>query len=125
MKSQAELAHGQGRFFFKHTDGNMWRLLDLMIEAGVDGWHGIQPNIGMELPKLQARFGGQICFFGGVEVDTLIRGTEEEVETEVRIAVESAPEDGGLVLASGNTLMVGVQYRNYLAMLRAARAYWS
>ena len=125
LKSQAELAHSQGRFFLKHTDGNMWRLLDPMIEAGVDGWHGIQPKIGMELPKLQARFGGRICFFGGVEVDTLIRGSKEDVEKEVRTAVESAPKDGGLVLASGNTLMVGVQYRNYQAMLHAAKSYWS
>jgi uroporphyrinogen decarboxylase len=123
LQSQAELAHGKGAFFLKHTDGNMWRLLDPMIEAGVDGWHGIQPGIGMNLPRLQDRFGGRICFFGGVDVDTLIRGSEEDVEREVRVAVESAPKNGGLVLASGNTLMVGVKYTNYLAMLRAAASF--
>ena len=95
----------------------------MMIEAGIDGWHGIQPSIGMALPALQERYGGQLCFFGGVDVATLVAGTEQEIEEEVRIAVESTPVEGGLVLTSGNTLMVGTRYENYVAMLRAARSY--
>ena len=38
--------------------------------------------------------------------------SEEQVTDEVRVAVESAPKEGGLVLACGNTIMVGVKYIN-------------
>lgn len=125
LRAAAEAAHARGKYFIKHTDGNTWPVLDMMIEAGIDGWHGLQPLIGMALPELQARYGGQLCFFGGVDVHTLVAGSEQDVEQEVRLAIESAPPDGGLVLTAGNTLMVGVKYNNYLAMLRAARAYRS
>ena len=54
---------------------------------------------------------------------TLVAGAEDEVAAEVRLACESAPETGGLVLTCGNSVMVGVRYPNYLAQLRAARLY--
>ncbi len=58
-----------------------------------------------------------------MDVDTLIAGTVQDVEEQVRVACESAPPDGGLVLTCGNTVMVGVQYSHYLAMLQTARLY--
>ena len=123
LKAEAAAAHAKGKYFIKHTDGNMWSLLDMLVEAGIDAWHGIQPSIGMTMPELQERYGGRICFWGGVDVDTLIAGTVQDVEEQVRIACESAPADGGLVLTCGNTVMVGVQYSHYLAMLQTARLY--
>jgi hypothetical protein len=123
LKAECDAAHARGKYFIKHTDGKMWPLLDMLVEAGVDAWHGIQPRIGMALPELQEQYGGRLCFWGGVDVDTLIAGTEQEVTDQVRVACESAPQEGGLVLTCGNTVMVGVQYGLYLAMLRAARTY--
>ncbi len=123
LKAECDAAHAKGKYFVKHTDGKTWPLLDMFVEAGIDGWHGIQPRIGMALPDLQERYGGRLCFWGGVDVDTLIAGTEEQVADQVRVACESAPPEGGLVLACGNTVMVGVKYGHYLAMLRAAARY--
>ena len=123
LKAWADMAHARGKYFFKHTDGNTWKILDLMIAAGVDAWHGIQPSIGMALPELQAQYGGRLCFWGGVDLDTLIAGTEDQVENEVRLAIESSPTEGGLILGAGNAVMVGVGLTNYLEMMRAVRVY--
>jgi hypothetical protein len=123
LKAECDAAHAKGKYLIKHTDGKVWPILDMMIEAGIDGWQGIQPRIGMTLPALQERYGGRVCFWGGVDVDTLIAGSEEEVAEEVRVACESAPQAGGLVLTCGNSVMVGVKYQNYLAQLRAAKLY--
>jgi len=123
LKAECDAVHAKGKYLIKHTDGNLWSVLDMMIEAGIDGWQGIQPKIGMTLPALQERYGGKLCFWGGVDMDTLVAGTEEEVANEVRVAFDSAPREGGLVLTVGNSVMVGVQHRNYMAMMRAARAY--
>jgi hypothetical protein len=41
----------------------------------------------------------------------------------VRVACQSAPKEGGLVLTCGNSVMVGVKYANYLAQFRAAKLY--
>ena len=79
LKAECDAVHRRGKYFIKHTDGNLWSLLDMMIEAGIDAWQGIQPAIGMRLPELQARYGGRLCFWGGVDVDTLVAGTEDQV----------------------------------------------
>jgi uroporphyrinogen decarboxylase len=123
LKAECDAVHARGKYMIKHTDGKMWPLLDMLIEAGVDGWQGIQPGLGLTLPALQERYGGKLCFWGGVDMSTLVAGTEEDVAAEVRAACESAPRAGGLVLTCGNSVMVGVQYANYLAQLRAARLY--
>lgn len=123
LKAECDAAHARGKYFIKHTDGQLWSVLDLMIEAGIDGWQGIQPEIGMTLPALQERYGGQLCFWGGVSMPALINGTQEQVTEEVRIACESAPATGGLVITCANSVMVGVKYQNYLAQLRAAGLY--
>ena len=64
LKAECDAAHAKGKYFIKHTDGNIWPILDMMIEAGIDGWQGIQPRIGMTLPALQERYGGQPVLLG-------------------------------------------------------------
>ena len=123
LKAECDAVHARGGYMIKHTDGKLWPILDGMIEAGIDGWQGIQPEIGMRLPDLQARYGGKLCFWGGVSMGALVSGTEADVAAEVKLACDSAPAAGGLVITCGNSVMVGVRYANYLAQLRAARLY--
>jgi len=123
LTALCEAAHTKGKYLIKHTDGNTWPIFDMMLEAGIDGWHGIQATAGMDLARLKAAYGDRVCFWGGVDVDWLVDGTSEKVRKVTRYAIESAGHGGGLVVTSGNTLMVGVRYENYLAMLDAVRGY--
>ncbi len=121
LEHSCKAAHGKGKFFVKHTDGNMWLILDDFVAAGLDGWQGIQPRIGMDLKLLKEKYAGKLCFFGGVNCDTLVAGTPAAVKEEVLHAVRHAAPGGGLILTSGNTLLVGTKYENYMAMRSAAR----
>jgi len=118
---QVATAHERGGLFIKHTDGNVWEILDALIETGIDGWHGIQPNIGMDLALLKQRYGDRLCFFGGVNCETLIEGTPDQAADEVRYAIEHAAPGGGLVIATGNVVQPGSQLENYLAARQATR----
>jgi uroporphyrinogen decarboxylase len=120
---QAEAIHARGGYFIKHTDGNVWSVLDGLVEAGIDGWHGIQPSIGMDLRALKERYGDVLCFFGGVNCETLISGTPEDARNEVRYAIRHAAPGGGLVVTSGNVLQPGTKLENYLAARQATRDY--
>lgn len=115
--------HDEGLLFVKHSDGDNWAILDDFVAAGIDGWHGIQPRIGMDLKRLKEKYGDSLCFIGGVNCETLTSGSEGEIEEEVRTAIRDAGAGGGLAMCSGNSLMPGTRYENYLAMLRANRAY--
>jgi len=116
IRRQCEATHAQGGIFIKHTDGNTWEILEDLIEAGVDAWHGIQPGIGMDLGLLKRRCGHRLCFFGGVDCDTLIRADVEAVRKEVRDALQQAAPGGGLVLTTSNVLQPGVTLDAYMAM---------
>lgn len=123
LAATARAAHEEGLFFVKHSDGDHWAILDDYVEAGVDGWQGIQPRIGMDLRVLKERYGDRLTFFGGVNCETLTMGTPEEVVEEVKYAIKYAAPGGGLVMCSGNTLMPGTRYENYEAMVAANKKY--
>jgi len=116
-------AHNHGIYFIKHSDGNHWSILDDFVAVGVDGWQGIQPRIGMDLRLLKEKYAGKLALIGGVNCDTLTIGTTEEVEQEVRYAIRHAAPGGGYVMCSGNTLMHGTKFENYMGMLAATRKY--
>jgi len=77
----------------------------------------------MDLRLLKEKYAGRLCFFGGVNCETLTLGTPAEVDEEVRYAVQHAAPGGGLVLGSGNSLMLGTRYDCYEALLRARDRY--
>lgn len=120
---QSDAIHARGAYFIKHTDGNVWGILDQLVEAKIDGWHGIQPSIGMDLRLLEERYGKSLCFFGAVNCETLVEGAPDDVRAEVRHAIRYAAPGGGLVVASGNVLQPGVRLENYLAGRQATRDY--
>lgn len=120
---QAGAIHARGGYFIKHTDGNVWDILDGLAEARIDGWHGIQPSVGMDLRRLKERYGNGPCFFGGVNCETLVAGTPEQARAEVRYAIQHAAPGGGLVVTCGNVLQPGAQLENYMAARQATRDY--
>jgi uroporphyrinogen decarboxylase len=123
IRRQVAAAHARGGYFIKHTDGNTWAILDALVEAGIDGWHGIQPRIGMDLRRLKQRYGDRLCFFGGINCETLIEGTPAQARAEVQYAIEHAAPGGGLVIATGNVLQPGTCLETYLAARQATRDY--
>ena len=101
----------------------MWDLLDSFVEMGIDGWHGIQPSIGMDIRLLKEKYAGKLCLFGGLNVETLIAGMPEESYQEAVYAIQHGAPGGGLVLAGGNILEPGTKPENYAAVARAMVEY--
>lgn len=125
LARQCEVCHQRGGYFIKHTDGDAWEILDTFVELGIDGWHGIQPDIGMDMKRLKEKCGGCLCLFGGVNCSTLIEGTAEQTREEVRYAIGNAAPGGGLVVATSNVVQPGTRLENYLAMRQAVRDFGS
>ena len=56
--------------------------MPMMIKAGIDGWHGIQPSIGIDLAKLKEIHGDDLSLWGGLDYATLVAGTPDDVQKE-------------------------------------------
>ena len=64
----------------------------------------------------------RVAILGGVDMDLLGRGTEEQVRTRTREILEVCGARGtGYALGTGNTAANYIPRRNYLAMLDEGR----
>lgn len=120
----ATYAHNRGVPCLKHTDGNIWPIYNIIIDAGADGIHPIDPMAGMDIGEAKAMFGHRVCLMGNVNcATTLCSGTIEQVRQETREVIRKAGKGGGLICMSSNSIHSGVKPENYLAMVKAIKEY--
>jgi uroporphyrinogen decarboxylase len=108
---------------FFHTDGDVFPLLDDLVEIGVDILNPIQTSAGRmaDLATLKARYGRALVLCGGIDTQRILpHGTPDEVAAEVRRVVDLLGPGGGYLLASVHTIMDDVPAANILAMVDAA-----
>lgn len=124
LKEMVETAHRLGKPFIKHTDGNLWPILDDLVEAGIDALDPLEPIAGMDIGAVKARYGHRIALCGNVDCGELLsRGTTRQVVEAVKETIAKASPGGGHILASSNSIHPAVRPENYRAMLAAARRY--
>ena len=122
-KELVDYAHQKGLKIVKHTDGNIWSILDDFVEVGFDGIHPIQPQC-MDIGEVKAHLAGKMCVLGNIDCrNLLVSGTEAEVEKTVRETIEKAAGGGGYIITSSNSIHPNVKPENYIAMVKAAHKY--
>jgi uroporphyrinogen decarboxylase len=118
-----EFAHQKGLKVIKHSDGNLWPILEDLVEVGFDGLHPIQPQC-MDIQEVKTTVQGRTAVVGNIDCSFLLPfGSEEEVEKTVAETIRAAAPGGGYIISSSNTIHPGVKAENYIAMVRAARKY--
>lgn len=124
IKEMADAAHECGVPFVKHTDGNLWPILDMIIDAGVDAIDPIEPIAGMDIGEVKAKYGDRVAIVGNVDcTEILTHGTREEVIDAVKETIAKASVGGGHILASSNSIHPGVKPENYRTMVEAAHEF--
>ena len=119
-----ELGHEKGLKVIRHSDGNLWPLLDTLLDSGYDGLNPLEPQAGMDLGRLKAYCGDRLCLLGNIDcIDLLPNGTVGQVETAVQKAIDDAGHGGGLIICSSNSLHPGVNPDNCIAMFNATKTY--
>jgi uroporphyrinogen decarboxylase len=123
LKELVDVVHARGVKAIKHSDGNLWPILDRLIEIGFDGIHPIQPQC-MDLNEVKHHCGDKVCLFGNIDcIELLPSGSEEEVEEAVKQAIKVAAPGGGYILCSSNSIHPGCKPENYIAMVKATHKY--
>jgi uroporphyrinogen decarboxylase len=116
-------AHHRGVPIIKHTDGNMWPILDDLVEVGFDGIHPFQPQC-MDIGEAKAHLAGRACVIGNIDCRELLPfGTPDQVVAAVRDTLAQAAPGGGYILTSSNSIHPGCQAANYIAMVQATHRY--
>ena len=116
-----ELIHSYDRPFLLHSCGNIFNMMEDMIEdVQIDAKHSNEDEIAPFAVWVE-RYGDRIGNFGGIGMDRLCRLSPAEVERDVRDIIEEVEGQGGIAISSGNSIPAYVPVENYTAMVRAVR----
>jgi uroporphyrinogen decarboxylase len=120
-KRLVEYAHQHGKLVMLHACGNLSEVMeDLIEDVGIDAKHSFEDVI-QPVAEFKRQYGHQIAVLGGIDVDMLARGSEEQVRQYTRRVIEQCAPGGGWALGSGNSVANYIPVENFLAMLDEGR----
>jgi len=124
LKRMVDAIHEEGGKVIKHSDGNLWPILDAIVETGIDGLNPLEPVAGMDIGEVKRRYGHRLCLIGNIDcAHVLSEADPEEVDAAVRDCIRTAAPGGGFIISSSNAIHSSVRPENYRTMIEAARKY--
>lgn len=113
-----------GLLVIKHTDGDIWNIIDKLVDSGIDCLDPIDPTGGMDILRVKERYGDKISIKGNVNCAyTLSFGTVEETVKETMQCIKDGGPGYGFILSSSNSIHSSVKPENYKAMLETLAEY--
>jgi uroporphyrinogen decarboxylase len=126
FQESIDMIHKAGVPAIKHTDGNIWPILDEIVNSGVDCIDPLDPLGGMSVGSVKEKYGLRVCLKGNVDIGgALSNGTPEEVCAETLACIQAGKPGGGYILSTSNSLMSCIKPGNYLAMLETLHQFGS
>ena len=105
-----------------HSDGAVAPLLEDFIEMGIEVYNPVQPNVpGSDPQELMDKYGGRICFFGGIDQQQLLPGGNmREIENEMKRRANILGKNGGYLMAPAHIIQSDVSSETVEGMLKIA-----
>ena len=111
----AAVCRQKGLLLFFHSDGNIWQIMDDLVNIGFQAIHPIDPT-SMDVGEVKKKVGKRVGIMGNIDVDLLARGTPEEVRELTKERLREIAPGGGYALGSGNSVPNWARFENYQAM---------
>ncbi len=106
-----------------HSDGKVDELVPMLLEAGVDCVHPMDPY-GCDYREMKRKFGRSVCLAGNIDIEfPLAHGTPADVDKDVKEHMEVLKQGGGYVCGSSHSIVNYVPHDNFIAMLNAIHRY--
>lgn len=120
VRRLSEQAHARGFQVILHSCGSIHRVIDRLIEAGVNCLHPLQARArNMDAESLARDFGGKIAFMGGIDTQRVLNcGTPACVKDEVR-RVKDLLGPHLIISPSHEAILPDVPPQNVAAMAEA------
>ncbi len=118
-KQIVDVVHAAGKPVILHSCGHFERIIDDMVEIGIDGRHSYEDTI-LPVEEAYERYHNHFAILGGIDLDFICRSTPEEVYARSKAILAQTSERGGYALGTGNSVPDYVPDENYFAMIRAA-----
>ena len=85
------------RYVFFHSDGDIRLLLDMLVDAGIDGLNPLERRAHMDAFELRKRYPSLILTGGMCNTDTLIHGPIARIQSEARQLIDLGRQGGFII----------------------------
>ncbi len=117
QKRVASIAHERGMPFLIHSCGNLEAVMnDLIDDVGIDEKHSFEDVIE-PVVSFTARYGDRIAVIGGIDVDLLGRGTEDQVRARTHAVLDACAPSRAYVLGRGSSIANYIPLKIFLTMI--------
>jgi uroporphyrinogen decarboxylase len=124
LKMVVDEVHKKGGWLMIHTDGNLWPILDNLVDTGIDALGQIDPSAGMDIGDVKEKYGDRIAIHGNIDCAwTLINMNPEDVVRETKKCILNASSGGGHILSTSNVIDKATPLQNALAMIKTGHKY--
>ena len=121
MGSLNEVIKAAGMHCFFHCCGDTTSLLKDFVDVGYEGYQSIQATAGVDYSHVKKTYGDRLTMWTGVQCETLVEGSREQVRDEVLGNLELLMPGGGFIFGSTNSVQFGANTDNYLYALDLVR----
>jgi uroporphyrinogen decarboxylase len=103
-------------FIMKHSCGSVSSFIGEFLETGIDILNPIQPKAaGMDQVTLKRKYGSTLSFHGGIDTQhVLARGSEKDIEDEVKRCISAMSRNGGYICAPAHHIQDDVPPENII-----------
>ena len=106
-----------------HTDGNVYPIIEDLVEIGLDILNPIQPK-SMDPYLIKKKYGKDLTLWGTVDIqETLPFGTTEDVGREVRERIRNLAPGGGFIISPTHHVQIDTLLDNFFTFWDTAEKY--
>ena len=87
------------KYVVLHSDGNIMPILDMLVDAGIDGLNPLEKRAGMDPVAIRNCYPYLILIGGMCNTDTLLNGPTDRIEKETRKLIDLG-RNGGFVIGT-------------------------
>ena len=114
-------AHKHDCKIMLHSDGDLSKIFQDIVDCGVDALNPIEPttaNTEYDIFKLHEKYGSKITFVGNVSPMLLTVGSIPDIETYSKKLIRILAPGGGYIFSSGHSINPAVTLDRWLAVMR-------
>ncbi len=108
--------HDMGLKAILHSDGDIDLLLDEMYKTGIDGFHSIDPQGGMDIKKVREKY-PDLILMGNVNCAMLQETEEDKIRESVKYCMEHGGVGTRYIFSTSNCIYPGMPPESYKIML--------
>ena len=106
-----------------HRDGDIRKLIPLLIEAGFDCLQPLEVKASMDVRNLKNQYGDKLCFMGGIDARLMSNNDLLKIEEEIRTKFEIAKKNGGYIYHSDHSIPNNVSLDQFKSVMELVDKY--